>query len=178
MKLKSKSSKKKIIIILLCVAAVIAIAGSGYAIYKMNQNNQQDQDTAEFKDANPISEESEEKQQSYEEQKKEQGAEHTEDTAPDAPLTVTFTSVEQQDSIVRVRATVDALVSEGTCTLTLTKNGESVTKTAATFVTAHTSTCQGFDIPTSELSAGTWDVTLEVTKDGRSGRATATVNIS
>lgn len=176
MKLKQKSSKKKITIVVICILAVI-LGAAGYVFYK-TQNPSPSSDASDFQDANPITTPEEEKQQSYEEEKKEHGAEYPKTTDPDTPLTVTFTNIGQQDTTLRVRATADALISGGTCTLTLTKNGTTITKTAPTFVTAHTSTCQGFDVPVGELSPGSWDVTLEMTKDSQSGRATTAVNIS
>lgn len=177
MKLKSKSSKKKIILITAGVV-LLALAGTAFAIYGANQEAQQTQDTAQFQDANPISGESKEKQQSHEDEHKEHSADSHNDAAPDTSLNVTFTSVFQMDSVVRVRAEVDALIEGGTCKLTLVKGSSIVTKTAATYPTANVSTCQGFDVATSELASGTWDVTLEITKDTQSGKTSTTVDVT
>lgn len=179
MKLKPKSSKKKIILVILAIIAVLAASVAGYAFYNSQQNSKDTgMETDNSQDANPLDEQSETQQQSYEEQKKEEQADNQDDTPPDATLEVTFTSVGQMDTTVRVRAEINALLEGGTCTLTLTKGTSVLTETAATYPTANVSTCQGFDIPTTELSAGIWNATLEVTKDGQSGRATTTVDVS
>jgi cytoskeletal protein RodZ len=178
MKLKPKSSKKKIIFLILGIIALLVAGVVGYALYNTQQKNTKDtNETSDFKDANPLDEQSEKQQQSYEDQKKEEQADNHDNTPPDATLEITFTSVGQMDATVRVRAEINALLEGGTCTLTLTKDTSTLTKTAATYPTANASTCQGFDIPTTELSAGTWNITLEVTKDGQSGRATTTVDV-
>jgi hypothetical protein len=61
--------------------------------------------------------------------------------------------------------------------LTLSKNGQTVTKTAAVQALASESTCQGFDIPTSELSPGTWSLTLHFENSQYQGDAQRNITI-
>ncbi len=72
-----------------------------------------------------------------------------------------------------IRTTIDQKLSTGTCTLTLTNKttGKTVTKTADVFANPSSSTCKGFDVPTSSLSSGTWNISISV----RSGSALGTI---
>lgn len=178
MKLKSKTSKKKYIVI---VALAIVVLGVGaYALYQVNQNSRINTDnTAEFQDADPVSAEEEKQQQEfYKEQKEKAAAETTEDPAQNNTLDVHFTAVNQHDTTVQIRAEISKLINNGTCTLTLTKGAEKITRTAATHTGASVSTCQGFDISTSDISPGTWNVHLTVTKDDQKGETHTTVDVS
>lgn len=53
-------------------------------------------------------------------------------------------------------------ISSGTCTLTLTKGDQAITKVAEVIYAPEYSTCAGFSIATTELGRGTWDISLSV----------------
>jgi len=93
-------------------------------------------------------------------------------------LTVGFTTIDQTKDTLRVRISIQELISNGTCKLTLRKSTDTVTKTAATYATASISTCQGFDIPTSELSKGEWTVDVTVTTASTSGKASTLTKVN
>jgi hypothetical protein len=81
-----------------------------------------------------------------------------------------ITAVSQNGPTLQVRVLLSSVVSDGTCTLTLTKSGQStVTKTADTQALAKTSTCRGFDIPVSELSSGTWSLSINYSSTSLTG---------
>lgn len=83
-----------------------------------------------------------------------------------------ITAVNQNSSILQIRTLIGIIDSTGTCTLTMTSEGQStITKTANTQPLASTSTCQGFDIPMSELSVGTWHIVIDYTSDKLIGTA-------
>ncbi len=91
---------------------------------------------------------------------------------------VTITAANQNGSILQIRTQIDAVENTGKCTLTLTKSGAStVTKTAGTQAYASISTCQGFDIPMSELSAGTWQALINFDSSTLTGSATKTITL-
>ncbi|MDQ3123133.1 MAG: hypothetical protein M3Q14_00385 [bacterium] len=71
-----------------------------------------------------------------------------------------ISAANQNGSVLQIRSMISAVTNSGTCTLTLTKSGQTVTKTAGVQALASDSTCQGFDIPTSELSPGNWQLAL------------------
>ena len=77
-----------------------------------------------------------------------------------AKTTIDITNNNQNGGLLQVRALIAATVNTGTCTLTLTSGSKTVTKTAGVQALPSNATCQGFDIPVNELSAGTWQATL------------------
>ncbi|HRN90146.1 MAG TPA: hypothetical protein PK265_00205 [Candidatus Saccharibacteria bacterium] len=87
-------------------------------------------------------------------------------------LQVTITALAQNGGMVQVRGLIDRVSSLGTCTLTLTKGGASITKESDIQALPSESTCKGFDVPVSELSAGTWSVTLSAQVSSAKGSAT------
>ncbi len=94
-------------------------------------------------------------------------------TIPDSTkksVEVSITSHSQNGSTYQIRTLISALDGTGVCTLTLTSPSQTtVTKTANTQSLASTSTCQGFDVPTSELSAGTWHAVINYSSDSLVG---------
>lgn len=121
------------------------------------------------------------------EQQKKQTAIPNQDTKQDLPpttdannkaLAVTITALNQNGNTVQIRSLIQAVLNEGTCTVTLTKNdGVTVTKTSSIQHLSSSSTCEGFDIPTSELSSGTWSVALTVNSNDISGGATGKITV-
>lgn len=89
-----------------------------------------------------------------------------------------FSAINQNDDALQIRTIIQEVLSSGSCIITLKKDNQTVTKTTSVYPNASISTCQGFDIPTSELSPGTWDITIKVTSDNRDGSATTTTQIN
>jgi hypothetical protein len=93
-------------------------------------------------------------------------------------VTITITSANQNGSTLQIRALIGAVENTGTCTLTLSQTGQqTITKTAGTQALASVSTCQGFDIPTSELSTGVWHVTITYNSPALTGATTKDITI-
>lgn len=93
-------------------------------------------------------------------------------------VAVTITSANQNGSTLQIRALIAAVEDSGTCTLTLSQSGQqTVTKTAATQALASSSTCQGFDIPTSDLTTGVWHATITYNSSALTGAATKDITI-
>jgi cytoskeletal protein RodZ len=91
---------------------------------------------------------------------------------------VTITTAEQAGSTYQIRAQISAITNTGTCTLTLTKGSTVVTKTASVQALASTSTCEGFNIDTSELSSGNWQLLLKFENDSLTGSASQTITVT
>ena len=100
-------------------------------------------------------------------------------TAPDnsSTFSVTITALSQADSLVQIRILVDKVSDSGTCTLTLTKGTTTVVKQSDIQAGPSSSTCKGFDVPTSELSAGLWQVNASVTIGSQRSSASKTVTV-
>ena len=74
------------------------------------------------------------------------------------------------DTLV-VRVNIDQYAGSGTCELSLKKNGGVVyTATAPVADVVSTATCEGFDVPVSQVGAsGEIDIVVTVNADGKSG---------
>ena len=92
-------------------------------------------------------------------------------------LTGYITSANKVGNALVIRVNINQYLSSGTCTLNLEKNGTVVEKTAAIFPTASTSSCEGFDVPTSELSEGNWKVTISLSSNGKTGTITGSTKL-
>lgn len=94
-----------------------------------------------------------------------------------AETAVTVTSSGQNGNVLQVRALISALANSGTCTITLTNKTNTVTKTAQVQSLPSSSTCKGFDIPTTELSVGNWQYSLLFENETMKGSTGGSVTI-
>lgn len=76
-----------------------------------------------------------------------------------------------------IRTTINQTITSGSCHLTLTKDGKSVSRHSGLIQNPSSSSCEGFDIPVSELSTGDWNVSIKVTDDNRSGQINGTARV-
>lgn len=100
------------------------------------------------------------------------------DTAKSTGPTVTITTASRSGDIFYIRTLIDTVTSGGSCELVMNGPGEK-TYTAASSVQnmAETSTCQGFNVPFSSLSSGTWTIRLNYTNSTQSSTATKEVSL-
>lgn len=77
----------------------------------------------------------------------------------------TLTAANQNGSTLQLRFSIGAVTNSGTCTLTLKKDSSVITKTAEIQALAGSSTCKGFDVPTTELAPGTWQIGMHFEND-------------
>lgn len=100
---------------------------------------------------------------------------------PETPQTGNFSviisSLNVSEETVRIRILIQSIISGGVCDLTLRSGGSVITKSVSTQASANTSTCQGFDIPVSELGAGQWTVDVNVRQNTSTGNATGEFEI-
>jgi hypothetical protein len=92
-------------------------------------------------------------------------------------LEVMITSKNVSGGKLVISAQISAILGSGECKLVLTNNGNTATKTSGIQAWPQSSTCQGFEVPTSELGSGKWQVNLTVQSGNRSGSASTEVNI-
>lgn len=90
---------------------------------------------------------------------------------------VTIASVNQNDGVLQIRTLISAVTSTGSCTLTLVKEGVTITRTAQIQALPSSATCKGFDIALSELSVGPWQATLVYENDELTGTATKEIKV-
>lgn len=97
--------------------------------------------------------------------------------SPGTSIPVIISAASQNGSMLQVRSLIQSVISDGTCSLELSHNGQKVSKSSGVQAMSSSSTCQGFDIPTSELSPGTWTIQLTISAKEGTGVATRTVDI-
>jgi len=92
---------------------------------------------------------------------------------------VIFTAANQSDSTVQIRVLISTVDSGGSCVLTLTSrsSGSVVTKQSSVQALSTTSTCQGFNIPLSELAPGIWLASILYENPNLTGSASTTIEV-
>lgn len=90
---------------------------------------------------------------------------------------LTITAANQNGSRLQIRTLIDQIWSQGECRLTLTKDGASVSRSAAVQALPDGATCAGFDIPVSELAPGDWQLSVTAIDNEKNITATQTITI-
>jgi hypothetical protein len=105
--------------------------------------------------------------------------EQSPNTTPDDQVSATITAANQNGSMLQIRTLIQAVTTDGTCSLKLTgPNGSVVTKSAGIQSLASASTCAGFNVPVSELSPGSWQIELEISIPSKKATLTKTIIIT
>jgi hypothetical protein len=104
--------------------------------------------------------------------------EPTESTTPSDQVTASITAANQNGNVLQIRTLIEAVSSDGTCKLTLSKDEVSHTYNAGTQAQASASTCKGFDVPVSDLSAGTWKISIDINIKSKTAHLTKDITIS
>ena len=95
-------------------------------------------------------------------------------TGSQVPVVVTYYGWNAGERRVQVGGYVTGVVEEGgTCTLTLTKDGATVTVEGAARPDAVTTACGQLTVSGARLSAGTWQAVLSYASDSATGAAAA-----
>lgn len=95
---------------------------------------------------------------------------------PSVDMEVTATSID--GGYLRVRTLIQTVTNSGMCELILEKPGATpYTLSADVQALANSTTCQGFDIPVSSLSTGTWNMTISFQNETIQASTTKQVTI-
>lgn len=183
MNISTKKSPRKKIIIGVILAFIIVIAGIIVYAYAQPKKDDTKSDSSSSQpkvndvNDNPPTEEQIKAGQDTKQESVENSATPA-PSNPSTPLVVSITSANQNGATVSIRSLIDTVASQaGTCTLVITNGAKSTTKTAATQAYPSGSTCQGFDIPVSELGTGSWNLKLTVAIGAQTGSTTQTLEI-
>lgn len=85
-------------------------------------------------------------------------------------LTGSVTYAEVHDGVLRVRVNIDQFVAEGSCELSLVKEGRLIyTEIVGVESVAATATCRGFDVAATDLGMGAIQVIVKVSAGGKIG---------
>lgn len=121
------------------------------------------------------------KQQSLSEGKPTESSENESSTITEQPgkdkVTIAITTAQKNGNNLQIRAQIYATINNGTCTLMMTNEAKTLTKTASIQALPNSSTCKGFDIPISELSTGSWQLKLHFENDSLIGEDSREISI-
>ena len=93
-------------------------------------------------------------------------------------LTGVITMAEASNGMVHIRVNIDQYLSSGTCKLDMhSDSGVTFNDNAVIIPTASTSTCEGFDIPVSNLTSGHWSININLETSDKTGVITGDINI-
>lgn len=192
MKIKNQKSKTKKVIVLLAVIVVAALGYFSYAYATQNawpfQKEAKTQDTTQPAEDTPaISEEpatvpEDDENTTKPDEKVNKAPVQSSppddgDTSSDTnTLSGVITSRSVQDGALVIRTTINGVLS-GSCQLTLTRtsDGKKLSRSAEIVQNPSSSSCKGFDVPTSQLGSGTWNISIKVKSGSKSGTLTERV---
>jgi hypothetical protein len=188
--IRSQSKSPKKALIALVILALILSAGGVYAY--VNKVGPFSSKSAPDINYNPPTDEQvkageETKQQSIENSTKssgkpvEAGSQSDNSTRSSKQVTIDITNspLTRTGSTLSVNTIIQKTGTSGTCTLILSKSGQtSVTKTAPSQISGTVATCAGFrNIDISRLAAGKWTVTVSYRDTDSSGSVSESVNL-
>ena len=186
---RRKRSKKWIywlftLILLVAAGVVCYLVWDAYFRDKSNQaGSQESSEVVENKDEkedktseNKEEAEGELKSESVEKKKVEQYDGSDPNEANDLSGVVTYAGVNNGKLMIRVN--IDQYLTDGKCELTLTRGGATIYNSITNIVgSATTATCEGFDVPVSELGGGNVGINIKLKTDGRTGSIQGEANI-
>lgn len=87
---------------------------------------------------------------------------------------VTYAAVNGDNLMIRVN--IDQYLDSGNCELSLIQGGVKYSNTA-NISSVTTATCEGFNVPVSELGSGNYQIIIKLSSDGKTGTIKGEVNI-
>ena len=154
-----RMSKQKRFILLSCSILVFALAGIVLLVMQNGKPRPNNAKTSPSSEVNKIN---------YNPPTSEQKNPATDNrdqppvTQSQDNLTITLTAMKQVDDTLFVRTLITPITS-GQCTLSITKPGQvSITQAVEIQALASSSSCKGFNVPTSTLAKGMWHLKVSV----------------
>lgn len=184
--LSNKNTKKNKIVVVSAIAVLLIGAATSAYVFReelgivKNNDSEYTEPSEDEITGEDTSEQTDESEDTNVPTTDDTSSEQTDENAGEdtSPYRVTITSVDQDDTLLKIRTIISPFTSGGTCKLSLGKVGQSsIQQTAAAQGMSSYSTCQGFNVNTAGLEKGSWGVEITYTKDGKSsvGRGTAII---
>ena len=178
MRVQPKKSYKKPLTI--TAIAIIVLAGGIFTYFTTlssdnhyqstsSKTESKESDSTEPTDSDSSSNTSNSTNPEREKEKNITPAYEGDDANNNASLTGVITHKSVVDDNLIIRTTMDQTLSSGSCTLTMTNRQKTVTKSSDVAQNPSSSTCEGFDIPMSELGSGNWNIEIVVTSGEKTG---------
>lgn len=180
MKIKQKKNSKRTafttisIVILLLLLAIV-----GWVFAQSSHSNSSEPNTARPATATPKGNSGTMTPSTVNSSTNESVKNPTSTTTPTNDLSVLITSKSQNTQTLQIRAEINKLLATGTCSITLTQGPSTVKPNPVAIQNlASTATCQGFDVPLSDLKPGDWNFVLQVVSGEKTASVTDKVTIN
>ena len=182
-KQKNKKTKKIfywvfMLVLLIAAAVVTYLVWDNYFNDKKDETETSETSTEEKKVEEKSSEKTDEKltSESPEKEKVVQYDGNDPNEAQGLSGAITYAAVSGANFMVRVN--IDQYVTSGSCELVLKRNGTTIYNNKVNIVgSASTATCEGFDVPVSQLGGGVVEININLSADGKSGTIRGGANI-
>lgn len=169
---QKKSFLKRLNKLVILAALLLVVAGwLGYRkFYQQANNTSPAPDSAETINYDPPTEEEKAETEAHKQQLTQQSTATTPSSSKKTVKPV-ITFAGQYDGFVEVGSYVSEVYEDGgTCTLTLTKGSQKVTRTAAGQKDVSKTLCPTFKVPVSEFpNSGTWAATVKYSSSSAEG---------
>lgn len=179
---KQNTSKRTRWIVAVVVVALAAVGVVGYAVFWQNKPAQHTTPSSDHRaEITRNSERGNTNSHKANNQREKEKAtiKQYEGESPDDSQSLTgsinYKNIVADELILRV--TIDQSLSSGSCQLRLTNAGKTLTKTALVIPNPSSSSCQGFNVPVSELGSGAWQIEITVSSGDRSGTIVSSITI-
>lgn len=176
MRIPTQKNSKKVFAVIAAIAALLLIAFATVYYFKIGPFSP-DQNTSI--DLNPATEDQKATGDDIKQSNLEQinaGKENTGSDPSPAPQPVEgsdkksvgmeISAANQTETTLQVRTFIQTVTNTGTCGLSMRNiQGATYTATAEVQPLSSTTTCKGFDIPLTQLTPGTWTITIDFSND-------------
>ena len=89
-----------------------------------------------------------------------------------------ITATNQTDTTLQMRTLIQTVTNSGTCSLSMkSTQGATYTATAGVQAQSSTTTCKGFDIPLTQLTSGTWTISINFSNESLTASTSGEVTI-
>lgn len=171
-----KTRKKMILLSLLAVILLLSVSILVYYLFTARGQAPAANNGSEINLNEPSVDELEEGQR-IKQDTVDQDTQYPRDTTPTTqPMSVSLNGIQNGSQVV-FDTVIQRVLSEGQCSLIITSGGQTVEKTATIFPGPSTSSCRGFAVAVSELPAGKWHATLQITSGSYAGSAKSEVEV-
>jgi hypothetical protein len=175
-----KSSKKTVYTIITALVLMSIIALSLYVFFSIDKNSNESSSDSQTINYDPPSDE---EVAAGDERKKQIVSEDASATPADSESTgniaeIVVVDANQYDDIIEVRAFVQNIVEEGTCTYIFSKDSTEFVKSSPARADASTTPCITLTVPREEFSSsGEWKLTINYSGAAATGSAETSLEI-
>jgi len=168
-------TKKRLIIIVVTLLLVLSAVGVYFITQKQQESSKKTPATSSSSDTPALDTPAKDEEVQTGNDAKDNIVNGNE--APASEMSVNTTASYTGDT-VRIITDINKITSQGSCNVTLTQGDKTVKKEQVSIQPLPSySTCNGWDIASSELSPGKWIIAVSVTSGSQSASGTAEVNL-